>query len=136
MDIFFCRNCSGESDLANYQNVLSTLTAMTQEQVIKQLNCEMPCTHQEYTLSREADRFRSREQADVGADISLVGFMIKDGVVDITHETQMYDENDFISDFGGMMGLLLGASVLSLYELLAEVLKKCYTRLFNRDAYP
>ena len=121
-------------DLEKYQTSISKIASLTQEEVIKKLRCSVPCTHQEYSIHREADRFKQRDASDT-TDYSSIGFMIKDGAIDITHETPMYDENDFISDFGGMMGLLLGASVLSLYELLAELLKKCYAKIFLRDPF-
>ena len=35
----------------------------------------------------------------------------------------IYDENHFIADFGGYLGLLLGSSLLSLYDKVKRWLK-------------
>ena len=44
----------------------------------------------------------------------------------IRHEYLTYDNNSFIADVGGYLGLLLGYSVLSIYELLGNCTCKTY----------
>ena len=44
--------------------------------------------------------------------------------VHIREEIFNYDELDLIADFGGIMGLLLGASILSFYDFIENVLRK------------
>ena len=45
---------------------------------------------------------------------------------DVTEEYRLYDSSSFIADFGGYLGLLLGASLLSLIEETLETLHdKC-----------
>ena len=62
-----------------------------------------------------------------GSDIVTMGevaFVIKDGTVEVTHEVEVYDMNDLLADFGGMLGLLLGASVFGLLEFVADIMSK------------
>ena len=44
--------------------------------------------------------------------------------VQVKEEIFMYDGQDLIADFGGIMGLLLGASILSFYDFIENVLRK------------
>ena len=36
-----------------------------------------------------------------------------------------YDANDLIADVGGYLGLLMGQSILALYDLVNEYIKGC-----------
>ena len=44
--------------------------------------------------------------------------------VQVKEEIFMYDGQDLIADFGGIMGLLLGASILSFYDFIENGLRK------------
>ena len=44
----------------------------------------------------------------------------------------MYTAEDLISDFGGIMGLLLGASIISLYDMIKELAFKISTHFYHR----
>ena len=44
--------------------------------------------------------------------------------VDIEEQKWLYSKDDFIADFGGYLGLLLGASVISISQFVVEALKK------------
>ena len=47
----------------------------------------------------------------------------------------LYDNGSFIADFGGYLGLLLGASLLSLIEeMLETVHKKCCGNRKNKNS--
>ena len=51
-------------------------------------------------------------------------FRIADKFVDIRKQYVIYDNNSFIADVGGFMGLLLGSSMLGLYNELESLLRK------------
>ena len=44
----------------------------------------------------------------------------------------MYDYGDLIADFGGYLGLLLGASLISLYDMVQTLFQKLYLSILNR----
>ena len=46
--------------------------------------------------------------------------------VHIREEIFTYDELDLIADFGGILGLLLGASILSVCDFFEVLLKKIF----------
>ena len=55
------------------------------------------------------------------------------------HEEQylIYDHNSFIADVGGYMGLLLGSSILSLFDevegLVVALVEMCKSKCLSRD---
>ena len=53
----------------------------------------------------------------------MVDISVLDGQMDVHEETLLYDFTDLVADSGGLMGLLLGASVLSLYDLFQDRIK-------------
>lgn len=48
----------------------------------------------------------------------LVGteMIVNDGVIEVLEEKPLYNGNDFVADVGGYLGLLLGASILTIYQ--------------------
>jgi hypothetical protein len=53
----------------------------------------------------------------------------------VTEEYMLYDNGSFIADFGGYLGLLLGASLLSLIEeILETVTDKCCGNRKNKNS--
>ena len=48
-------------------------------------------------------------------------------------EMVMYDFKDFIGDFGGYLGLFLGGSILSLFEMLDKFIEKFKTRKIENN---
>lgn len=59
-------------------------------------------------------------------------FSILDNVVDVRKQYVIYDFNSFIADVGGFMGLLLGFSLLSIYDEIEGLLKKLKKKLGYR----
>ena len=58
-----------------------------------------------------------------GANL-VVKFEINNPVLTVQEEAKFYQMSDFIADFGGYMGLLLGASCFTFYELGEAFAKK------------
>ena len=118
---YIFRNCSTVEDLNSYQKLMQKIFTMTQEKFIKETNCQVPCSRKEYTLQREADDYQFKKK-EVEPGYGYLGLSMKDGTVMVSHEVPIYNGNDMLSDFGGMLGLLLGASVLSVFECGTELL--------------
>ena len=50
-------------------------------------------------------------------------FMPARSKVTIYQDIRIYDENNFIGDFGGYIGLMLGLSILTVYDYLISLIK-------------
>ena len=59
-------------------------------------------------------------------------FRIKDKIVNVRKQYVIYDSNSFIADVGGFMGLLLGFSLLSIYDEIEGLIKKLKKKLGYR----
>ena len=55
----------------------------------------------------------------------------RDTNVEHTTEEWLYDISNFIGDVGGYIGLLLGASMVSVYSMLMDLLKALARKLSN-----
>jgi len=53
-----------------------------------------------------------------------VKFFFTAPVIDIVDKIIVYDLSDFFSDFGGFIGLFLGASCLTLIDLIAVYVER------------
>ncbi len=57
-------------------------------------------------------------------DIETLSFFFMTSKYKVVEEVFRYDEGNLIADFGGYMGLLLGASLLSIYDYILIGLKQ------------
>ena len=55
---------------------------------------------------------------------TMVTLMMPSDEVEIHEEVRLYTIANFIADFGGFLGLLLGASVLSLFDIVLNFWSK------------
>ncbi|XP_055959237.1 acid-sensing ion channel 4-like [Patella vulgata] len=103
-------------------------------------DCKRPCSEvkYEYELSSWRNKYGNHPRRKIFLSISFKDMM----VTKIKHEPEL-DFSDIISHLGGYMGFCIGASVLTLIELLEVVLKSLKTiRLYrhcsekNREETP
>ena len=59
--------------------------------------------------------------------LSLEFFLAKT-FVSVQKQVRTYDESTFVAEVGGFLGLLLGASVLTLLEMIEVIVKRCIGR--------
>jgi hypothetical protein len=52
--------------------------------------------------------------------------------VELTQEHITYQWENFVADFGGYLGLLLGASLLDIYDLMFKGIKNIWKYLKNK----
>ena len=60
---------------------------------------------------------------DFESDIQFRYFLPARSRVTFYQDIRIYDENDFIADFGGYIGLMLGLSILTIYDYLVSFIK-------------
>ena len=82
---------------------------------MKEVNCVSPCSVYEYQV---VEFLESGEKCSEWycKFIPLHVITVQDSNLYSSKEYFIYDINSFIADFGGYLGLLLGASVITLYE--------------------
>ena len=87
--------------------------------LIDEVKCELNCRYGDYNLE-EVVRHDMRRN-----DLMNI-ILLNDGAVEVMLEKEifLYDRADFVADFGGYLGLLLGASFLSIFDGLCQACKK------------
>ena len=63
--------------------------------------------------------------ADDGANMEIFLFATSTEI-EVKERVWLYDENDFVADIGGFMGLLLGASIYTLADLVLSNVEKFF----------
>ena len=84
-------------------------------------NCPIPCQLLTYRLEKVLEQSYPCESCPLNLTVN-------DGVIDVLEEKPLYDSNNFVADVGGYLGLLLGASVLTIYQDILDFLLKKWTR--------
>ena len=56
---------------------------------------------------------------------SNINFLMPEQAITLQDEKVTYDMSSFVADFGGYLGLLLGLSIIDLYQLIISILKTC-----------
>ena len=117
------RVCDRPEDFAALSNYTTTQSAMDLLTLVQETDCELSCKREEYVIHHVSD---DAVPCDASVDCRhLVQLMVvmKDSDVLVEEEKWLYESSDFIGDVGGYMGLLLGASIISVYVFVVECAK-------------
>ncbi|KAI6194169.1 Degenerin [Aphelenchoides besseyi] len=95
-------------------------------------DCHQPCSEIGYEVSYSAARWPSGTtklmECEINDDLCMEKYRKNAAMIQIFFEelnfetlteSQAYSFNSFIADFGGLLGLWIGASIISLFELVA-----------------
>ena len=92
------------------------LAEMSPTTLHKTTKCLKPCKYTEYRLA--GDREKDEEKG-----IKLVKISLSDSKATLMYERKLYGWTSFIAEFGGALGLFVGFSFLTLFDLYELVLK-------------
>jgi amiloride-sensitive sodium channel len=83
-------------------------------------NCLQPCTDIEYTISLKKEINDREEQS--GLLVSHFDFMFAKHAIEEHTSYVAYTIQNFVADCGGLIGLFLGFSLLSIFELVCNLI--------------
>ena len=114
----FARNCSTLSEYESFIAMLTRFETITENGVARETGCLPPCVQSEFELTakhfREIEKYYDyQEDVDVTISITRTQYAFHEDI-------GIYPGSSFIADVGGMMGLLLGASIFSMFEQCRE----------------
>ncbi|KAJ8916854.1 hypothetical protein NQ315_005861 [Exocentrus adspersus] len=96
-----------------------------QPEVKSEVNCDcLPtCTDLTYSLEISQNNFMykprdSSFQLDEGYEYSILNLYFKSSHIETKERNELYGFSDFISNFGGLLGLFTGFSMLSFIEII------------------
>ncbi len=91
--------------------------------------CLRPCVHQTFTFNRRFLVSRSfLSSAGAGIEnITVVGIGLYSANARNVTETYLYSVTNLVGEVGGAMGLFLGVSLVSMYDLFIGLVRKTLT---------
>ncbi len=77
-------------------------------------------------MTKVGDRIRDYDNiTERTGDYFYIGLYLRSGGIPYQEEVRVYNLLDFIGNVGGFLGLLLGASLVSVFDQIVAALKKC-----------
>lgn len=103
--------CSEERHIQGYKKLSKALDEMTESQIVDVTKCAIRCeTHgYEYAVVTDTETKPSNGKPDIKLNFISASFKNK-----VEKDVLLYDFSNLVADIGGLMGLLLGASILGL----------------------
>lgn len=136
-------------EICNSQSKVKALedeiTKMSQSELSMSLNCTFPCTVPEFVTDPVYEfEFPRNDDCSNGPlttrnstlrscnDLLRISFVVPDRKLYKIEEVLLYDDDNLIADVGGYLGLLLGANILTFYDVIVQLAKK-YQGIFNKS---
>ncbi len=122
------RLCDKPKDLDTYIDVIQSLMTQKGKKEIISFGCHLPnCKKIEWEV------LRTENYGAFGSKVDNAVLMMQFSKADCMKTTMyhlVYGFSNFVADFGGYLGLLLGASLLSIYDTWVEYMM-LYFRTLN-----
>ena len=121
-------------DLLKSSEKTFKLAALSETNIFQSFGCMPSCSKNDISLTmvKEFDRTKDKDKSNTSLRLRLY---YMDGTFDVKEEYYIYDRDSFMADCGGYLGLLLGASLLSLYHMISEWIATvvCVDRKIRKD---
>ena len=128
--------CTEVSHTRKYLELIANMSELTKEKFMEEISCTSPCTMHEYQFEEAmASKIPCSNGALCMENSPLHMFAVQDANLYVSREVPLYDINSFIADVGGYLGLLLGASVISLYEWFMEMLQALSSKFAGHNKW-
>ena len=114
--------CNSLAQLRNLTSITRKLHEADATTIYNLTGCLASCDRYEY---HRIDSQMTSASAGMFLPSHLtMTFSMVDKSIEDRHQYVIYDFNSFIADVGGLMGLLLGFSILSIYDEVEKTLRK------------
>ena len=106
------------------------MATLTSKDIAAKFNCMVACTTYDYKiqLDRQTTLYSFMSQVKT----HNLKMYISDEMIPVTEERKFYTTDNFIADVGGYLGLLLGASVLALFDFIVDLIKAVLRKFSKR----
>ena len=122
--------CNTLAQLRNLTSIVKRLHEADARTIYKLTGCLASCERYEY---HRIDSEMSTSPGGIFLPSHLIlQFLIVDKSIEDRKQYVIYDFNSFIADIGGFLGLLLGFSILSIYDEIEKMLRQVkYKSILN-----
>ena len=115
--------CESVEDLLKFDNLYEKLDYWEQQKIVNLTGCLTPCSYTEFTLAAPP--------IDVDLQGDGLHIFLTSTVVTRKTEVQMYPIESLVAEFGGALGLFIGFSFMTIWDIL----EACY-RYFESKFKP
>ena len=118
-------NCFSKEHLSQFHQIANEILAGKRNYDLTRYGCMLKnCDHFAWK-SNLIYEFEDPEAMGINSNIqTLLQFTFMATEMEVTKEYYLYEMSNFIADVGGFLGLLLGASIASMIEILTEAIRK------------
>lgn len=109
--------CQSEEDFEHFALLDSKLQALDIRSLLRTTGCRRNCRYGQYEARLTLEYALPENQTSTNIRIQATR-----SIVTVETEVLMYDLQQFVADFGGYLGLLLGASVLTAFDKIVIIL--------------
>lgn len=117
------RKCSTPEELNQIFERLKELINFGEQEIADAYGCLSSCNFTVYDL-RETSGRRSQFENIPGTEVIRANFMVLDSTYLAKKQYIIYDHGSLIADVGGYLGLLLGQSILTFYDVIISWLMR------------
>ena len=109
--------CQDPSDIKEWKAIWKKLVKMEEHELYEETGCMAKCRRKEWTISKI---FNDKSDKKNESEIAMYMFYAN-GRYRMGRQYYTYDFNSYVSDFGGYLGLLLGYSIVSFFDMTQEI---------------
>lgn len=114
------RLCNTSEEYDEIIDKLMDFKESGEREIGNKYGCLASCSRFSYSLKEFRGKKGTIPDSLSGSDVIVVNFIILDPTYTTKVQYAVYDHNNLIADIGGYLGLLLGQSILTFYDLVVE----------------
>ncbi|XP_059096265.1 acid-sensing ion channel 5-like [Tigriopus californicus] len=107
------KNCSTREEFGKLLGVHGAILNTSPSKLPKLTGCPPPCTLNDFAIATRDVNF-----GGVIGNSTGITYYLGTTNLEVTKETWLYDVNNLIGEIGGSLGLFLGASLLTIFEVV------------------
>ena len=111
------KRCQDPSEIKEWKAIWKKLIRMDEHELYEETRCMAKCQRKEWTISKIFDDKVEKKNKSMKA----MYIFYTNGRYQVGRQYYTYDFNSYMSDFGGYLGLLLGYSIGSLFDMAQDL---------------
>ena len=111
-----CDN-SNHSKVVEFYHIWGRLITLDEVEIYRDIGCMRKCQRMEW---RAKTVYENQEQSE--KPMLFLKFFYGNGRYFVNEQYYTYGPNSFVADFGGYLGLLLGHSILSVFDFGRDII--------------
>ena len=103
-------------DLEHLEELVKRVNIQEEREIFDMTYCMPSCSKSKFELRLT----KLHEEIDNGMEVATIRLKIPHGEYELAEEYYLYNMDTFIPDVGGYLGLILGYSLLSMYQIMKQ----------------